>query len=198
MADTWLFPIGSWFNNPPPLSLGKSCPVQYSCIHIAGWGYLIKMHSYMMPQLNICHMSQYAIGDNFNPKHRVTKSMVGPLPLAPHHDYLQYMYHVYVMQMGSKPGCYIWHGGRMRFTWSDVSAEMLWCDCRLCYHMITTEILWCDYGMCSHMINVDPFWCYWGMCSHMIRYKCRDILMWLWDVFLHDQCRAFLTRWGQM
>ena len=27
--------------------------------------------------------------------------MVEPLPLALHHDYLQYMYHVYVMQTGS-------------------------------------------------------------------------------------------------
>ena len=51
-------------------------------------------------------MSRYTIDDNSNPKHSVTKSMVGPLPLAPHHDYLQYMYHVYVMQTGSKPGCY--------------------------------------------------------------------------------------------
>ena len=75
-------------------------------VNIVGWGYLIKMHSYMSPQLNICRMSQYTIGDNSNLKHSVTKSMVGPLPLALHHDYLQYMYHVYVMQMGSKPGCY--------------------------------------------------------------------------------------------
>ena len=27
---------------PSPLSLGKSCPFQYGCIDIAGWGYLIK------------------------------------------------------------------------------------------------------------------------------------------------------------
>ena len=30
--------------------------------------------------------------------------MVGPLPLAPHHDYLQYMYHIYLMQMGQNHG----------------------------------------------------------------------------------------------
>ena len=30
--------------------------------------------------------------------------MVGPLPLAPHHDYLQYMYNVYLMQTGSNWG----------------------------------------------------------------------------------------------
>ena len=58
----------------------------------------------MMPQLNIFRMSPYTIGDNSNPKHSVTKSMVGPFPLASHHDYLQYMYHVYVMQTGSKQG----------------------------------------------------------------------------------------------
>ena len=38
-------------------------------------------------------MSRYTIGDNFYLKYDITKSMVGPLPLAPHHDYLQYMYH---------------------------------------------------------------------------------------------------------
>ena len=38
-------------------------------------------------------MFQYTIGDNFYLKYDRTKSMVGPLPLAPHHDYLQYMYH---------------------------------------------------------------------------------------------------------
>ena len=54
-------------------------------------------------------MSQYSIGDNSNPKHNITKSMVGPLPLAPHHDYLQYMYHVYLMQTGSKLRFYILH-----------------------------------------------------------------------------------------
>ena len=34
--------------------------------------------------------------------------MVGPLPLAPHHDYLQYIYiyiyHVYLMHQGQKWG----------------------------------------------------------------------------------------------
>ena len=51
-------------------------------------------------------MSRYTIGDHSNPKHNTTKSMVGLFPLAPHHDYLQYMYHVYLMQTTSKPGCY--------------------------------------------------------------------------------------------
>ena len=49
-------------------------------------------------------MSQYTIGDNFNPKHNITKSMVGPLPLALHHDYLQYRYHVYLMHQGQNQG----------------------------------------------------------------------------------------------
>ena len=51
-------------------------------------------------------MSRYTIGDNSNLKYNITKSMVGPFPLAPHHDYLQHMYHVYLMQMVSKMGCY--------------------------------------------------------------------------------------------
>ena len=77
-------------------------------VNIAGWVYLIKKHSYMMPQLNICRMSRYTIGDNSNLKHNITKSMVGPWPLAPHHDYLQciyiYIYHVYLMHRGQNRG----------------------------------------------------------------------------------------------
>ena len=45
-----------------------------------------------MPQFNTCRMSRYTIGDNSNPKHNITKSMVGPWPLAPNHDYLQCIY----------------------------------------------------------------------------------------------------------
>ena len=76
-------------------------------VNIAGWVSLIKMHIYMMPQFITCRRSQYTIDDNSNLKHNITKSMVGPLPLAPHHDYLQYMYHLYLMKMESKPECYI-------------------------------------------------------------------------------------------
>ena len=65
-------------------------------VNIAGWVHLIKMHIYMMPQFNTCHMSQYTIGDNSNLKHNKTKPMVGPWPLAPHHDYLQCIY-IYIM-----------------------------------------------------------------------------------------------------
>ena len=49
-------------------------------------------------------MSRYTIGDTSNPKHNITKSMVGPLALAPDHDSLQYMYHVYLMHQGQKWG----------------------------------------------------------------------------------------------
>ena len=49
-------------------------------------------------------MCRYTIGDNFYPKHNITKSMVGPLPLAPYHDYLQDMYHVYLMHQGRNRG----------------------------------------------------------------------------------------------
>ena len=94
-GDTWLFPTESRFINPP-LTLGNHAPSQFGCSEHSWLGYLIKMHSYMMPQLNICHMSRYTIGDNSNPKHNITKSMVAPWPLAPHHDYLQYIY-IYIM-----------------------------------------------------------------------------------------------------
>ena len=56
----------------------------------------------MMPQLNICRMSRYTIGDHSNQTHSITKSIVGPWPLAPHQDYLQYM------QAGLKPGYYMY------------------------------------------------------------------------------------------
>ena len=60
----------------------------------------------MMSQFNICRMSRYTIGDHSHLNHNITKSMVGIFPVSPHHDYLQYMYHVYLMKTGLKPGCY--------------------------------------------------------------------------------------------
>ena len=30
--------------------------------------------------------------------------MVGPWPLAPHHDYLQYIHHIHLMQQGQNHG----------------------------------------------------------------------------------------------
>ena len=39
-----------------------------------------------------------------SPKHNTTKSMVGLLPLAPHHDSLQYIHHVHLMQRGQNRG----------------------------------------------------------------------------------------------
>ena len=32
--------------------------------------------------------------------------MVGHFPIAPHHDPLQYIHHIHLTQMESKPGCY--------------------------------------------------------------------------------------------
>ena len=37
-------------------------------------------------------------------KHNTTKSMVGLLPLAPHHDSLQYIHHVHLMQRSQNWG----------------------------------------------------------------------------------------------
>ena len=39
-----------------------------------------------------------------NPKHNISKSMVGPWPLAPHHDYLQYIHHIHLMQRDQNRG----------------------------------------------------------------------------------------------
>ena len=76
-------------------------------VNIVGWAHLIKMHIYMIPQFNTCRMSRYTIGENSNPKHIITKSMVGPWPLDPHHDYLQCIYISCIFNAsGSKPGCY--------------------------------------------------------------------------------------------
>ena len=81
-------------------------------------------------------MSRYTIGDNFYPKHNIIKSMVGPFPLAPHHDHLQYMYHVYLMQTGSKPGCYTpFEDSKDSEDWKVMEFEKFWSDV-LC--------IWCN------------------------------------------------------
>ena len=77
------------------LNLRNQAPSQFSCSEHSWLGYLIKMHIYMMSQFNICRMYRYTISDHSNLNHNIIKSMVGPFPLAPHHDYLQHMYHVY-------------------------------------------------------------------------------------------------------
>ena len=46
------------------LILWNHAPSQFSCSEHSWLGYLIKMRVYMMPQLNICCMSRYTIGDN--------------------------------------------------------------------------------------------------------------------------------------
>ena len=37
----------------PPLTLGNHALFNMVAVNIAGWGYLINMHSYMMPQFNM-------------------------------------------------------------------------------------------------------------------------------------------------
>ena len=69
-------------------------------VNIAGLVSLIKMHIYMVPQFNTCRMSGYTISDNSNPKHNITKLMVGIFPLALHHDYLLYIYIMYLIHRG--------------------------------------------------------------------------------------------------
>ena len=49
-----------WLNSQhsPFLILQNHAPSHFSCCEHSWLGYLIKMHVYMMPQLNICRMSQ--------------------------------------------------------------------------------------------------------------------------------------------
>ena len=44
--------------------------------------------------------------------------MVGISPIAPHHDKLQYIHHIHLMKMWSKPGCYIFHLWRWMYATS--------------------------------------------------------------------------------
>ena len=50
--DIWIFPIGPKGLNTPPLSLGNHASHLIICfIDIAFFGFLIKLHIYMMPKL---------------------------------------------------------------------------------------------------------------------------------------------------
>ena len=52
--------MGSRFNIPPlPLSLGNHALFNMVAVNIVGWGYLIKMHIYMMPQFNVSYVPIY-------------------------------------------------------------------------------------------------------------------------------------------
>ena len=88
----------------PFLILWNHAPSQFSRSEHSWLSYLIKMHIYMMSQFNICRMSRHTIGEHSNLKHNITKSMVGIFRLAPHHDYLQYLYHIYLMHQGQNQG----------------------------------------------------------------------------------------------
>ena len=52
-----------------------------------------------MPYTTIHHQQQF-----HSPKYNTIKSMAGLLPLAPHHDSLQYIHHVSLMQRGQNWG----------------------------------------------------------------------------------------------
>ena len=95
------FPIGSWFDIPHAYPCENNAPSQFICHEHSWLGYLIK-YAYLHNEKiqYVCRMPRYTIGDHFNPKHNTTKSMVGILPLAPHHDSLQYIHHVHLMQRG--------------------------------------------------------------------------------------------------
>ena len=81
--------------NFPLLTLRNHAPSQFSCCKHSWLVYLIKMCVYMMPLLIYVVCLDIPSMTIPNQKHNITKSMVGPWPLAPHQDHLQYMYHIY-------------------------------------------------------------------------------------------------------
>ena len=85
----------------PLLTLRNHAPSQFSCYEHSWLVYLIKMRVYMMPHLIYAVCRDIPSVTIPNQKHNITKSMVGPWPLAPHQYYLQYM------QVGLKLGYYI-------------------------------------------------------------------------------------------
>ena len=49
-GDPWLFPPWLKVQHPPLLILSEIIPlVNLVAVNIVGWGYLIRMHSYMIP-----------------------------------------------------------------------------------------------------------------------------------------------------
>ena len=63
--DTWILPIGLEVKYPP-LILRKSCPHRIiCCIDIAGCGFLIKLHIYMMSKIIMCRLAQNTIDNDF-------------------------------------------------------------------------------------------------------------------------------------
>ena len=64
----------------------------------------MNVHVYMMQNYYVLDSMIYHRQRSQLPKHNMTKSMVGIFPLAPHHDPLQYMHHVHLMQWGQNRG----------------------------------------------------------------------------------------------
>ena len=59
--DIWIFPIG-----PKVLNIPHPAPYHYCCIDIAGFGFLIKFHIYMISKIITCRLAQKNIGIGFN------------------------------------------------------------------------------------------------------------------------------------
>ena len=73
------------------------------------------MHIYMMLKLNMRRTPRYSIGDDLNPKTYHSRSMAGPWPLAPHHDHLQYIHHIHLIQRGQNQGVTSRMPGNLKF-----------------------------------------------------------------------------------
>ena len=73
-------------------------------MNIVGWVHLIKMHIYMMTNLiSIVYHDRPLATISFAETYTI-KSMARLFPLAPHHDSLQYIHHVRLMQRGQNRG----------------------------------------------------------------------------------------------
>ena len=65
--EIWIFPIVPKGLNIPPLILRKACPhLIICCIDIAGCGFLIKLHIYMMFKIIMCQLEKNTIGNEFS------------------------------------------------------------------------------------------------------------------------------------
>ena len=99
--DTWVFhPFGSRFDNSPPriLILGKIMTLSIQLPRPQLVVFILIIDAYLHDdQHNICRMPRYTIGDKFKSKTQHNRSMVGPWPLTPHHDHLQYTHHIHLM-----------------------------------------------------------------------------------------------------
>ena len=67
--------------------------------------------------------------------------MMGPWPLAPHHDYLQYIHHVRLMQRGKIWG--VTHMGRVAKPETKIVPGTTWGQEEVLDESLNMQQLWC-------------------------------------------------------